>query len=146
MAVKKSSALLAEEYKEQKRLLDNKFSSLAERESESLAAEKAETEEVSAAALRSRYVAERTALRKLPQVAAAGGLSGGAVKSAFRTSGDNYRSAREKLISERDKTVAKLVGEYSQSGEKNAESYAEKLAALKRRYYNVLSYSEKTQR
>lgn len=142
MAVRKPAALLAADYNEQKRLLDISFSSLAEREAKNLAAEKAEAEEASAAALRSRYVAERTALRKLPQVAAAGGLTGGAVKSAFKTAADSYGSAREKVISERDKAISKLLTEYSQNGDKNAESYAEKLSALRRRYYNVLKLAE----
>lgn len=127
-----------QEYSEQKRLLDEKLASSAARRQETFDRSAAESEEDAAKALRGKYIANRTSARQLPQIAAAKGLSGGAVKSAFRGLSGEYSEARSTLSSERDRAVAKLLESYSQGNEKDQESYAERLAALRRKYASLL--------
>jgi hypothetical protein len=69
---------------------------------------------------------------------AAKGLSGGAVKSAFRSTEAEYSAARQAASEERDRELASLREALTQGLEKDAENYTSKLATLKRRYADVL--------
>lgn len=126
------------EYNEQLRLLNQSFENAQSRRRETYDRSAAEKQEDAAAALRKKYVENRFAVKRLPQVAAAKGLSGGAVRSAFRRSAADYGEGRENLIKERDRAVAKLLEAYSQGTEKDSEAYQSRLAALRRKYADVL--------
>ena len=126
------------EYDEQVKMLDQNFAAAQNRRSEAYNRSAAAEQEDAAAALRKKYVENRFAVKRLPQVAAAKGLSGGAVRSAFRRSAADYGEGRENLIKERDRAVAKLLEAYSQGTEKDSEAYQSRLAALHRKYADVL--------
>ena len=126
------------DYNEQLRLLDERFENALNRRKETFERSAAEEREDAAAALRRKYVENRFAVKRLPQVAAAQGLSGGAVRSAFRRGEADYETGRKNLIAERDRAMAKLTEAYTQGSEKDYETYAARLNALRRKYANVL--------
>ena len=126
------------EYEEQVKMLDQNLAAAQSRRSETYNRAAAAEQEDAAAALRRKYVENRFAVKRLPQVAAAKGLSGGSVKNAFRSAAADYGEGRENLIRERDRAVAKLLEAYSQGSEKDYETYQSRLAALRRKYANVL--------
>ncbi len=123
---------------DQKALLDETLASAGERRRETYGRESAETSGDAAADLRSAYIANRTSQRQLPQVMAAKGFSGGAVKSAFRDAATAYSAVRNAVAGERDRELASLQEALSQGLEKDAESYTSRLLTLKRRYAAVL--------
>ena len=126
------------EYDEQVKMLDQNFAAAQNRRSESYNRTAAAEREDAEAALRKKYVENRFTVKRLPQVAAAKGLSGGSVKNAFRFAAESYGEGRENLIRERDRAVAKLLESYSQGSEKDYEAYRSRLAALRRKYADVL--------
>lgn len=126
------------EYDEQVKMLDQNFAAAQNRRSEAYNRSAAAEQEDAAAALRKKYVENRFTVKRLPQVAAAKGLSGGSVKNAFRSTAESYGEGRENLIRERDRAVAKLLESYSQGSEKDYEAYRSRLAALRRKYADVL--------
>ncbi len=126
------------EYDEQLQLLGQSFAAAQSRRSEAYSRAAAAEQEDAAAALRKKYVENRFAVKRLPQVAAAKGLSGGAVRNAFRSAAADYGEGRENLIRERDRAAAKLLESYSQGSEKDYEAYQSRLAALRRKYSSVL--------
>ena len=126
------------EYDEQVKMLDQNFAAAQNRRSEAYNRSAAAEQEDTAAALRKKYVENRFTVKRLPQVAAAKGLSGGSVKNAFRSAVESYGEGRENLIRERDRAVAKLLESYSQGSEKDYEAYRSRLAALRRKYADVL--------
>ena len=126
------------EYDEQVKMLDQNFAAAQNRRSEAYNRSAAAEQEDAAAALRKKYVENRFTVKRLPQVAAAKGLSGGSVKNAFRSDAESYGEGRENLIRERDRAVAKLLESYSQGSEKDYEAYRSRLAALRRKYADVL--------
>ena len=126
------------EYDEQVKMLDQNFAAAQNRRSEAYNRSAAAEQEDAAAALRKKYVENRFSVKRLPQVAAAKGLSGGSVKNAFRSAAESYGEGRENLIRERDRAVAKLLESYSQGSEKDYEAYRSRLAALRRKYADVL--------
>jgi len=130
------------DYNAEKGSLDSRLASASARRRAALDREKTATEEETAKALRNKYIESRVSARRLPQIAAAKGLSGGAVKNVFRGISGQYSAVRENLTAERDRAIAKLVEEYSQGEAKDSENYAEKLAALKRKYAEVLALEE----
>lgn len=132
------SAAEYREYLDQKALLDETLAGAGERRRETYGRKSAETSEDAAADLRSAYVANRTSERRLPQVMAAKGFSGGAVKSAFQNAASEYNAVRGAALAERDRELASLQESLAQGLEKDAESYASRLATLKRRYAAVL--------
>lgn len=106
------------EYDEQVKMLDQNFAAAQNRRSEAY---------------------NRTAAAEREDAeAAAKGLSGGSVKNAFRSAAESYGEGRENLIRERDRAVAKLLESYSQGSEKDYEAYRSRLAALRRKYADVL--------
>ncbi len=129
-------------YNEEKNALDSRLAAASARRKAKLDRERAETEEEAAKALRSKYIETRFSSKRLPQIAAAKGLSGGAVRDAFRGLTGEYSAVRENLTAERDSAIAKLLETYSHSEEKDSESYAEKLAVLRRKYADVLALEE----
>ncbi len=141
MATTKTT-LTINDYNAEKNALDSKFASASARRQATLSREKTVTEEETAKALRSKYIENRFSAKQLPQIAAAKGLSGGAVRNAFKGLSGEYSAVRENLTAERDSTIAKLLEAYTQSEEKDSESYAEKLTALKRKYAEVLALEE----
>lgn len=126
------------EYDEQVQMLGQNLAAAQNRRSESYNRSAAAEQEDAAAALRKKYVENRFAVKRLPQVAAARGLSGGYVKNAFRSAAADYGEGRENLIKERDRAVAKLLEAYAQGSEKDYETYQSRLAALRRKYADVL--------
>lgn len=126
------------EYDEQVKMLDQNFAAAQNRRSEAYNRTAAAEREDAEAALRKKYVENRFTVKRLPQVAAAKGLSGGSVKNAFRSVAESYGEGRENLIRERDRAVAKLLESYSQGSEKDYEAYRSRLAALRRKYADVL--------
>ncbi|HXK78175.1 MAG TPA: hypothetical protein PKY19_06825 [Oscillospiraceae bacterium] len=127
-----------QEYLDQKTLLDENLAASEKRRQETYERESGEVSDDADADLRSAYIANRTSQRQLPQVMAAKGLSGGAVKSAFRSTETEYSAARQAASEERDRELASLQEALTQGLEKDTESYTSKLAALKRRYADVL--------
>ena len=127
-----------QEYLDQKTLLDETLAASEKRRRETYERESGESSEDAAADLRSAYIANRTSQRQLPQVMAAKGFSGGAVKSAFRSTAAEYSAARQAAAEERDRELASLREALTQGLEKDAESYTSRLAALKCRYADVL--------
>ena len=142
MASKKTNTLTINDYNEEKGWLDSRLASSRARREETFRREKAASEEETARALRRKYLENRLSAKRLPQIAAARGLSGGAVRNAFRGLTGEYSAVRENLTAERDGAIAKLVEEYSQGEAKDSESYAEKLAALRKKYAEVLALEE----
>ena len=138
----KTSNLTIEGYNEQKSLLDSRLAAANARRQATLERERAASEEETARALRSKYIENRVFAKQLPQIAAAKGLSGGAVRDAFRGLTGEYSAVRANLTAERDSAIAKLMEEYSQGAEKDSESYADKLAALRQKYADVLAREE----
>ncbi len=127
-----------QEYLDQKALLDENLAASEKRRQETYERESGEVSGDADADLRSAYIANRTSQRQLPQVMAAKGLSGGAVKSAFRSTAAEYSAARQAASEERDRELASLREALTQGLEKDAENYTSKLATLKRRYADVL--------
>lgn len=122
------------QYQEELQLLDEKLQNSAARRKETLDRASSAEREDTEAALRQKYVENRLALKRMPQIAAAQGLSGGAVRSAFRKTDAAYATGRDNLVKERDRAVAKLLETYTQGKEKDYESYKSRLAALRRKY------------
>lgn len=122
------------DYEEQLRLLNEKLKNSGERRKATYERSSAEEREDAAAALRKKYIENRFAVKRLPQVSATRGLSGGAVRSAFRKTLADYGEGRENLIKERDRAVAKLLESYEQGSQKDYETYASRLDALRRKY------------
>ena len=133
-----ATRLTKEEYDKEKELLDAALASSKKYRNETYERDTSEERADAEKALREKYISERIAKKQLPQVAAAKGLSGGYVKSAFAKRKGDYSAAAEKIMEERDKAIAKLTETYLRGDEKDEEKYAKSIESLKRRYSAVL--------
>lgn len=135
--------LRIEDYNEEKAFLEGRLAAENALRNAELNSERALSEAETAKALRSKYIENRFSAKRLPQIAAAKGLSGGGVKNAFRDLEGNYSAVRANLEAERNSAIAKLVAKYEREGMKDSGSYADKLMALKRKYAEVIAEEER---